>query len=117
MTNKFILTTCISAGLLFSSLSSAANEREKLAHIPDRPSSYVSDMAGIIGSNEEKAINDLISELERKTTAEVAVLTLASTKPEDIHNFSMRVFDKWKPGKNMGKPVRCYFDVPVKFQL
>ena len=24
---------------------------------------------------------------------------------------------KWKPGKNMGKPVRCYFDVPVKFQL
>jgi len=24
---------------------------------------------------------------------------------------------KWKPGKNMGKPVRCYFDVPVKFQM
>ena len=23
----------------------------------------------------------------------------------------------WKPGKNMGKPVRCYFDIPVKFQL
>ena len=24
---------------------------------------------------------------------------------------------KWKPGKNMGKPVRCYFQVPVTFKL
>ncbi len=24
---------------------------------------------------------------------------------------------KWKPGKNMGKPVRCYYQVPVTFQL
>ena len=24
---------------------------------------------------------------------------------------------KWKPGKNMGKTVRCYFQVPVTFQL
>ena len=23
---------------------------------------------------------------------------------------------KWKPGKNMGKPVRCYFQVPVTFR-
>ena len=24
---------------------------------------------------------------------------------------------KWKPGKNMGKPVRCFFQVPVTFRL
>ena len=24
---------------------------------------------------------------------------------------------KWKPGKNMGKTVRCYFQVPVTFRL
>ena len=24
---------------------------------------------------------------------------------------------KWKPGKNMGKPVRCYYQVPVTFRL
>ena len=23
---------------------------------------------------------------------------------------------KWKPGKNMGKPVRCFFQVPVTFR-
>ena len=22
----------------------------------------------------------------------------------------------WKPGKNMGKPVRCYFQIPVTFR-
>jgi len=24
---------------------------------------------------------------------------------------------KWKPGKNMGKPVQCYYQVPVSFRL
>lgn len=24
---------------------------------------------------------------------------------------------KWKPGYNIGKPVRCYFDLPVRFKL
>ena len=24
---------------------------------------------------------------------------------------------KWKPGKNMGKPVRCYYQVPVTFRF
>lgn len=24
---------------------------------------------------------------------------------------------KWKPGKNMGKPVRCYYQVPVSFKI
>jgi len=23
---------------------------------------------------------------------------------------------KWKPGKNMGKPVRCYFQIPITFR-
>ena len=23
---------------------------------------------------------------------------------------------KWKPGKNMGKPVRCFYQVPVTFR-
>jgi protein TonB len=23
---------------------------------------------------------------------------------------------KWKPGKNMGKPVRCFYQVPVTFK-
>ena len=22
----------------------------------------------------------------------------------------------WKPGKNMGKPVRCYFQIPITFR-
>ena len=24
---------------------------------------------------------------------------------------------KWKPGKQMGKPVRCYFNLPIRFTL
>ena len=24
---------------------------------------------------------------------------------------------RWKPGKNMGRPVRCYYQVPISFRL
>lgn len=24
---------------------------------------------------------------------------------------------KWKPGKQMGKPVRCYYNIPIRFSL
>lgn len=29
----------------------------------------------------------------------------------------IRKMPKWKPGKSMGKPVRCFFQIPVRFTL
>jgi uncharacterized protein len=37
--------------------------------------------------------------LEQKTTAEIAVVTLKTTRPYDIHDYSVRLFEKWKIGK------------------
>jgi uncharacterized protein len=59
---------------------------------------YVNDYAGIIDSKTEAGLAALIKELQQKTTAEIAVLTVETTQPYDIFTYAMAVADKWKPG-------------------
>ncbi|MFQ5330463.1 MAG: TPM domain-containing protein [Thermodesulfobacteriota bacterium] len=66
---------------------------------PARPSAYVVDLAGVIGSNAERSLNTYLRELEVKTTAQVVVLTIKSLDGEDIDGFSLRVAEKWKLGQ------------------
>ncbi len=66
---------------------------------------FVNDYAGIIDYNSKQQINNIIYELERKTGAEVAVVTLKSLQGENIEDFTNRLFEKWgvgKKGKNNG---------------
>ena len=72
---------------LISSLSFAQE-----AKIPNRGSSYVNDFAGLITSTDFAKITKYCSELERKTSSQVAVVTVKSTKPETIHSYSVRLF-------------------------
>ena len=48
---------------------------------------------------DKTAITRYASELEKKTTAQIAVVTMNSTQPESIQGFSVRLFDKWKIGQ------------------
>lgn len=95
----FKIASYVLVAAVFIPAISFAATRDGLIPLPEKPSGYVTDLAGIIGPEEERAINSFAAELERKTTAEVAVVTLGTTKPENIHNFSMRLFDKWRVGK------------------
>lgn len=64
-----------------------------------QPISYVSDYAGVIDEATEAYLNGLLRELEEKTTAQIAVLTVKTTKPLDIFTYGMEVFDRWGIGK------------------
>ena len=47
------------------------------------------------------------------------VKVLAGVYP-DLDQEAVRVIKmlpKWKPGKQMGKPVRCYFQIPIRFSI
>lgn len=59
------------------------------------PINFVSDYANIVDDQIEAKLNALLKELKDKTTAEVAVLTVKSTKPLDIFDYGMRVTDAW----------------------
>lgn len=69
------------------------------AQLPSRPQGYVNDYANIIDYSDEQAITRLASELESKTTAQLAVVTMASTAPETIEGYAVRLFEKWGIGQ------------------
>ncbi len=60
---------------------------------------WVNDYSGILSYSEKEKINSIISELERKTTAEIAVVILRDLEGENIEDFTNRLFEKWGIGK------------------
>ena len=70
------------------------------AEIPATPANSVVDLAGIIDDAVETRINRYLKELERKTTAQMAILTVKSLEEQSIEEFSLAVaHDRWKLGQ------------------
>jgi len=94
--------------ILFVSISWAATPEP-----PEAPRNYVVDLAGIIRDDVEMRINGYLRELERKTTAQVVVLTVQSLDGESIEGFSLRIAEKWKLGQ-AGKDNGLLFSVAFR---
>lgn len=62
------------------------------------PRGYVSDYAGVIPSQQLQSLELLLSELDRKANAQIAIVTLQSLEGEDITDFANRLFNKWGIG-------------------
>jgi len=70
------------------------------AKIPATPANPVVDLAGIIDDAIETKINRYLRELEGKTTAQMAILTVKSLEGQTIEEFSLTVaHDQWKLGQ------------------
>jgi uncharacterized protein len=74
---------------------------------------YVVDTAGIVSPADRDQLEKLLGELERKTTAQVRVLTVPTTDGEDFFGFVQRHFDLWKPGRK-GKDNGVLIALAVK---
>jgi len=59
---------------------------------------YVNDFANVINSADERTIATLAQELDTKTTAQIAVVTLPTTKPSTIEQYAVELFEKWGIG-------------------
>lgn len=69
-------------------------------NVPERPDNPVVDLAGIIDAAVETKLNQYLRELEQKTTAQMAILTVKSLEGQSIEDFSITVaHDKWKLGQ------------------
>ncbi len=88
------MNVLLSVLLLF--LAAAPSHAQEPA-IP-RPAGFVNDTAGVMGPWAQKT-EELCRAIERKTGAEVAVLTVRSTAPLDAPGYAQAVFDAWKLGK------------------
>lgn len=64
-----------------------------------QPSGWVNDFANVISGEHRDKLTVLIQELEEKTSAEIAVVTVESIAPYDEKEYARMLFDNWKPGK------------------
>ncbi len=79
--------------LIFFSLNAFADD------IPSY-SSYVNDYAGVITEKDKTSMESVAKEVEDKTGAQIAVLTVKSMAPyASIEDFGMAVAEKWKVGQ------------------
>jgi uncharacterized protein len=68
--------------------------------IPPLPPDPVVDLAGIIEDSVQTKLNLYLRELEQKTTAQMAILTVKSLAGESLEDFSITIaHDKWKLGQ------------------
>jgi len=68
--------------------------------IPQMPSQYVVDLAGIINDNVEYRLNGYLKELEQKTTVQFVILTIQSLEGESLEDFSITTaHDRWELGQ------------------
>ncbi len=59
----------------------------------------VTDLTGTLAANEVQALEAELAALERSKGAQLAVLLVPTTQPEDIAQFGIRVAEAWKLGR------------------
>ncbi|MBU0878066.1 MAG: TPM domain-containing protein [Candidatus Omnitrophica bacterium] len=92
------MKTTRAALLVFSILAAVSGNLYAQEKFP-KPSGYVNDFVGILPPQERVKLENLLSELERKTTAQVSVVSLETTKPLDIETYAVKLFENWGIGQ------------------
>jgi uncharacterized protein len=86
-------------GIIFC-LFLASSSYAVVPPIPQMPSQYVVDLAGIINNDVEYRLNGYLKELEQKTTVQFIILTIQSLEGESLEDFSITTaHDRWRLGQ------------------
>lgn len=60
---------------------------------------YVNDLAGVLSSQTAQSLESQLSIYDKQTTNQVVVVTIDSTNPETIEEYSINLAEKWKVGQ------------------
>ena len=100
---RFLISLLLLFNIFFACAASAAPA------IPAKPQAasgiYVQDYAGVITSSDRQKILSLGQELDNKTTAQLAVITVKTLEGEPIEDYALAVLRSWGIGtkaKNNG---------------
>ena len=63
------------------------------------PEGLVNDRAGVLSEKTKAQLGSLLGLIERKTSAEVVVLTVKTTRPLTTEQYAVELFQKWGIGK------------------
>jgi uncharacterized protein len=67
--------------------------------LPTAPPGRIADLARVIDAGTTARLTQMFQEVERRTGAEIAILTVPSTQPEPLSDYAVRVFERWRVGK------------------
>ncbi len=81
---RLLLLPCL---LLITASLSAAEDIKQI-----RPTGYVSDLAGVIRPEAKTRLEALCAELEQKTGAQMAIVTVQSLEGESVENHAVELF-------------------------
>lgn len=84
-------------GLLLAFLLTQASA-EEFVQVPPL-AAHVTDVAGMLQPGQRTALDNVLKDYEARTGSQVAVLLIASTAPEAIEQYGIRVADAWKLGR------------------
>lgn len=82
----------------FAIAVSAAAAEGDLQTIPAL-SARVTDLTSTLDAQQKQTLEGELAALEQRKGAQIAVLIVPTTEPEDIAQYSIRVFDQWKLGR------------------
>lgn len=71
---------------------------EEFAAIPAL-SAHVTDSAGMLDAGQRAKLEALLKDYETRTGGQIGILLIASTAPEAIEQYSIRVAEAWKLGR------------------
>jgi uncharacterized protein len=86
------------AGFLFAATMPWVAAAQSLQPIPAL-AARVTDLTGTLTSAERSALEEKLSAFEARKGAQIAVLVVPTTQPEAIEQYSIRVVDAWKLGR------------------
>jgi uncharacterized protein len=70
------------------------------AQVPVPPlEARVTDLTGTLTASQQSALEDKLAAFERRKGAQIAVLILPTTQPEEIEQFGIRLAEAWKIGR------------------
>jgi uncharacterized protein len=97
MTRAFRLRFVAAALVALAALPGAA-AAEPLQPIPPLKA-RVTDLAGALNAREREDLEAKLAAFEARKGAQIAVLVVQTTRPEEIEQYSIRVVDAWKLGR------------------
>jgi uncharacterized protein len=87
--------TVMLAGVVLTLAIAAADDRQPIPDLHAR----VTDLTNTLDATQRQVLESELAALEQRKGAQIAVLVVASTQPEDIAQYAIRVFDAWKLGR------------------
>jgi uncharacterized protein len=98
MTGAFLLRLAAAAAAVLAFAAGPGAAAAELQPIPSL-AARVTDTTGTLTSAEKAALEEKLAAFEARTGAQLAVLVVPTTMPEEIEQYSIRVAEAWKLGR------------------